>query len=220
MIETQDPGTIDDYLGVSEANLGINKANYFIKRSVSEVVNVDDNGSVSESVTLAYNNTNTNGIWPGGLYKNYLRFILPQGAQITDIKINGQTQSTIAAITDPQIYENKNFTPPNKLEIEKYDQNGKTVYGFLVTVPVHALQTITFDYTLANQVSVSLPVLTYDLKLFKQPGTDEYPFDFSLTYPAGFRVVSTSLGTDDNGRVAYSGSIDQDQEVFINLAKK
>jgi hypothetical protein len=216
----QDPSTIDDYFGINEANLGINKANYFIKRSVSQVINVDDNGNVSASITVAYKNTNVNGIWPGGLYKNYLRFILPQGSQITDIKINGQTQSTISAITDPQVYENKNFSPPNKLEIEKYDQNGKTIYGFLVTVPVNALQTVTFDYTLATQVLVSSPVLNYDLKLFKQPGTDEYPYDFSFTYPGSFRVVSTSLGTDDNGRVVYSGSLNQDKEVFINLAKK
>ena len=211
---------VNDYFGISEANLGINKANYFIKRSVSQVVNIDDNGGVSSSITVAYKNTNTNGIWPGGDYKNYLRFILPQGAQLTGIKINGQAQATVDAITDPQIYENKNFSQPSKLEIEKYDQNGKTIYGFLTNIPVNSLQTITFNYTLSGQVLVSSPVLNYDLRVFKQPGTDEYPFDFSITYPTGFRVVSASDGVDNNGRVVYSGTLNSDKNVLINFAKK
>ena len=211
---------VNDYFGINEANLGINKANYFIKRSVSQVVNIDDNGSISSSITVAYKNTNVNGIWPGGNYKNYLRFILPQGAQLTGIKINGQIQSTIDAIVNPQVYENKNFSPPNKLEIEKYDQNGKTIYGFLTNVPVETLQTITFNYSLSTQVLVSAPVLKYDLQIFKQPGTDEYPYDFSITYPTGFRVVSTSDGTDNNGRVVYSGNLNSDKHIEISLAKK
>jgi len=216
----EDKNLVNDYFGINEANLGINKANYFMKRSVSQVVNIDDNGGVSSSITVAYKNTNVNGTWPGGDYKNYLRFILPQGSQLTGIKINGQAQGTIDAIVNPQVYENKNFSPPKKLEIEKYDQNGKTIYGFLTNVPVNALQTITFNYTLAGQVAVSAPVIDYSLKIFKQPGTDEYPYDFSLTYPSGFRIVSASDGADNNGRVVYSGSLNSDKEILINLAKK
>ena len=216
----QDSAQINDFMGISEANLGINKANYFIKRSVSQVINVDDSGNVSSSITVAYKNTNTNGTWPGGNYKNYLRFILPQGAQLTGIKINGQPQSIIDAITDPQVYENKNFSAPNKLEIEKYDQNGKTIYGFLTNVSINSLQTIILNYALSGQVLVSSPVLNYNLRVFKQPGTDEYPYDFSLTYPAGFRVVATSDGIDNNGRIIYSGNLNSDKNISISLAKK
>jgi hypothetical protein len=216
----EDKNLVNDFLGISEANLGINKANYFIKRSVSQVVNIDDNGGVSSSVTVAYKNTNVNGVWPGGVYKNYLRFILPQGALLTGIKINGQVQSTIDAITNPQVYENKNFSPPSKLEVEKYDQNGKTIYGFLTNIPFGALQTIAFNYSLSGQVLISSPVLNYDLRIFKQPGTDEYPYDLSFTYPSNFRVVSTSSGTNGDGRVVYSGSLNSDKEISINLAKR
>lgn len=216
----QNKYTINDYLGISEANLGINKANYFIKRSVSEVVNIDDNGKITASVTVAYKNTNTNGLWPGGNYKNYLRFILPLGAQVTNIKIDGQAKDRIDAITNPQVYENKNFSSPSKLEVEKYDQNGKTVYGFLVNVSINALETISVEYILPNQVDVSSSVITYNNHVFKQPGTDEYPYDFSVTYPSSFRVVSTSDGVDNNGRVVYSGSLNSDKDILINLAKK
>ena len=216
----EDKNLVNDYFGINEANLGINKANYFIKRSVSQVVNIDDNGGVSSSITVAYKNTNVNGIWPGGNYKNYLRFILPQGSQLTGIKINGQAQSTVDAIVNPQVYENKNFSPPQKLEIEKRDQNGKTIYGFLTNVPVNALQTITFNYTLSSQVLVSSSVLNYNLRVFKQPGTDEYPYDFSITYPTGFRVISASDGEDNNGRVVYSGNLNKDKNITISLAKK
>ena len=215
-----DPTVTNDFIGISEANLGINKDNYFIKRSESQVVNIDDKGNVVGSLTVAYKNTNTNGVWPGGIYKNYLRFILPLGAVIDSIKINGQVQTTVDAITDPQIYENKNFTPPSKLEVEKYVQEGKSIFGFLTIVPVNSLQTISIDYSLPQQISVSSPEISYDLRVFKQPGTDEYPFDFSLTYPSSFKVVSSTDGEDGDGRLTYSASLNSDKEIIINLAKK
>ena len=215
-----DPNVTNDFIGINEANLGINKDNYFIKRSVSQVVNIDDKGNVEGNLMVAYKNTNTNGVWPGGIYKNYIRFILPLGASVTAVKINGQVQTTVDAITDPQIYENKNFTPPDKLEVEKYVQEGKTIYGFLTIVPVNSLQTISIDYSLPQQVSVSSPEISYDLKVFKQPGTDEYPFDFSLTYPSSFKVISTTDGQDSDGRVTYSTSLNSDKEILVNLAKK
>lgn len=216
----KEENTINDFLGISEANLGINKANFFIKRSVSQIVNIDDKGGVSSSVTVAYKNTDTTGTWPGGNYKNYLRFVLPLGSQITGIKINGQDKSTIDAITNPQVYENKNFSPSQKLEIEKYEQNGKTVYGFLVTVPLNELVTVTLNYSLPGQISVDYPVLNYSLRLFKQPGTDEYPYDFSLTYPSGFKLYSATDGEDNGGRLVYSTNLNSDKDLRISLVKK
>ena len=217
---TNADGTINDFLGINEANLGVNKDNYFIKRSVSQVVNIDSKGTVSESVTVAYKNTDTSGIWPGGIYKDYLRFILPLGTQLTDVKINGQVQTTISAVTDPQVYENKNFEAPKQLELYQYNQDGKSIFGFLTNVPVGALQTITIDYTLNNTVDVSQALVNYDLRYFKQPGTDSYPYDFSLTYPPGFRVVSSSDGSAENSRLSYSTNLNSDKEISIGLGQQ
>ncbi len=216
----QSPTAVNDFIGINEANLGINKDNYFIRRSESEVVNIDDKGNVEGSITVAYKNTNTDNIWPGGIYKDYLRFILPLGATVSEIKINGQSQKIVNAVTNPQVYENTNFVPPGGLEVESYNQDGKTIYGFLTIVPVNSLQTIELDYSMPEQVQVSSPEITYDLKVFKQPGTDTYPFDFSLTYPSSYKIISTTDGQAGDSRLVYSTNLNSDKEISVDLVKK
>jgi hypothetical protein len=217
---TEENNTFNDFLGISEANLGINKANYFIKRSVSQVVNIDDKGGVTSSVTVAYKNTDTSGRWPGGEYKNYLRFILPLNSQLIGIKINGQDKGVADAITDPQVYENKSFTPLPKTEVEKYVQSGKAVFGILVNVPVNGLVTVNLNYSIPSQILVSAPVINYSLRVFKQPGTDEYPYDLSLTYPSGYKIQSVSTGQENNGRFVYSASLNGDLNLSVGLTKQ
>src|SRR5207249_1835453 len=99
-----------DFLGVSEANLGVNKANYFIKREVHQDVTIEDNGTVKSQVTLVY--INKSDSWPGGDYKNYLRLIVPLGSQLESISIDGVVQTITPAVTDPFLFEGKNFSPP------------------------------------------------------------------------------------------------------------
>src|SRR5581483_1534889 len=117
-IRGQSGGTVNDFLSVNEANLGINKVNYFIKRKISQAVNIDNEGVVHEQVRIDYRNL-SNGSWPGGDYKNYLRLVVPDGSILKDIWINGVKQNIIPAITDYQTYEQKGFIPPSGLEVEQ-----------------------------------------------------------------------------------------------------
>ena len=43
---------INDYLGIVEANLGMNKVNYFVSRSVSKKLIIFDDGRVSSKITV------------------------------------------------------------------------------------------------------------------------------------------------------------------------
>ena len=156
-----------------------------------------------------------------GVYKNYLRFILPLNAIVSSIQIDQQEQKIIPAITDPAVYENKNFVPPTGLEVQKEEQNGKTTYGFLVTIPPQALKTIKVNYTLAQKVDVSQSQLSYQLKIFKQPGIDFMPYDLSLNFPTNLKVVKADKDLKINsGEIVLSTQITQDREVLINLASK
>lgn len=211
--------SINDFLGISETNLGVNKVNYFIKRKISQSIKIEESGSLSEELDISYKNTSNS--WLGGDYKNYLRIILPLDTKIFSVSINDVSQRIVDAVTDFQIYEAKNFKPPIGLEVEKVNQDNKTIYGFLVNVRVEEIVKIKVKYNLAREAPLNLTSFSYNLRLFKQPGIDDLPYSFSLTYPTSFNVIKSSDGLSrEEGKVFYSEKIVEDKNLIINFAKK
>jgi len=202
--------SINDFLGINEANLGANKANYFVKRNVYHNVRIKEDGNVTGEVKINY--ANTSNKWPGGDYVNYLRIILPFDTAISSISFDGFSQEIVPAITDPLIYEAKGFIAPLGLELEKYEQSGKTIYGFLVNVKAGKSKSIKIEYVLSQKISLEPQTFSYLLRIFKQPGIDSYPYSFSLTYPKSLRII----------RGSSSSSLDlaTDKELKIDFVQK
>ncbi len=218
---SQANGVLNDYLGINEANLGINKVNYYITRSLDQRVMVNNTGDVSEQVTVTYTNASKDYTWPGGGYKNYLRFILPLNASLVKVMIDGQDQTIVPAIEDFKQYEASNFVPPAGLEVAREDLLGKTTYGFLINVPPNSKKTITVIYVLAQKISLDTITQQYSLDYFKQPGTDQYPYSFSLTYPSTFQPGVLPEGFSNNeGQVMYSSLMGTDLHATVYLGKK
>jgi hypothetical protein len=211
-----------DFLGINEANLGGNKTNLYLHRSLEQKVNIDDQGRVLETINISYENTSTKTSIFGGDYKNYLRLIVPSAAQLQTIEINGAPIATTPAITDVNIYTKKGFAPPPQLEVEKSQQNGKTIYGFLTIVPMGTQQKISIIYSLPSVINTSNPVLSYDLYLLKQPGTgNNDPYTFSIAYPKTFQAIQApSMFTDVGGKLIYSDKFSTDKRLTLKFSKK
>lgn len=214
----RDKSQFNDFLGISEANIGVNKANFFVGRSIKHEASIGDDGTVLSSSTL--NLRNDSNAWPGGDYKVYLRFIIPQGSLLTSIAIDGATQKITNAITDFLVYEKKNFRPPAGLEVEKYDEKGKTIYGFLVIVPSKKSKKIVFNYTLPRKIPVRSPLSVYSLRIFKQPGTENYPFDFIVSYPTSVTISSSQNADKVNGKIVISKTLVSDENIELNISRK
>ncbi|MEK7450508.1 MAG: DUF4012 domain-containing protein [Patescibacteria group bacterium] len=213
--------SINDFVGINEANLGVNKTNYFIQRLVSYAMTIDDSGGLSGQLNIKYANTSKNSVWPGGDYKNYLRLILPKDTKLSSIAIDGEEQKILPAITDPVIYEAKNFSKPQGIEVNKEEEQGKTIYGFLITVPTDTIKTITAKYTLAQEISLDNSLFSYNLRIFKQPGIDGYPFYLTLSYPSLFRVVNKPANIkDENNILSVKDFILTDRDMSINFGRK
>ncbi len=213
--------TINDFSGFDEANLGGNKVNYYISRSVSQNVSIANDGSINEALTIGFKNNAMTNSSLGGVYKDYIRFILPLNANVPKIQINKKDQKIVPAITDPAVYEKKGFIAPDGLEVEKENQGQNTIYGFLVNVQPQESQSIRIEYTLPQKIALSLPEVSYNLKLFKQPGVDFYPYNFSLNFPPSFKTLDSSSDVKTNGNASsLSTQITRDREVQINLAAK
>lgn len=223
-IPRQQPGTITDFVGISEANLGVNKANYFVTRKVFHDVAVGENGSVSAALTLHLKNASTKDSWPGGEYKNFIRFLLPKDAALTEIVIDGKSTATTPAITDPLVYEDKNFSPPRELEVLEEDIAGKQSFGFLVSIPVFSQKTIQVRYRLPS-VSPEKASYTYGLTIMKQPGIDSIPFSFSMRVPSVYRVVegkgqALPLLIEKDTKGVFSTELSRDSKVSVSVARK
>lgn len=212
----KEKGAINDFMGINEANLGANKVNYYITRNLSQEVLIADDGTISESLTISFNNSSQDKI-----YKNYLRIELPIRVNISKITLDGKEQKLVDAVDDPAVYEKKNFKPPVGLEIKKDNQAQNSIFGFLININPRESKVIKISYEFLDKLVLTKPEFSYSLKLFKQPGIDFYPYDLTLNYPQGFNVVKNTkeikIGSD---KLIFSSQIRRDMELKINFAAK
>ncbi len=77
-----------DWLGIIDANVGVNKANYYIQRQSSLLVEIGEE-SVKKTLTVLIGNTANVGLGNDGIYKGYLRALASGEAKFSDIEIIG-----------------------------------------------------------------------------------------------------------------------------------
>ncbi len=76
---------LSNYLFPFDANLGVNKADYFVDKSIFYKIKINKNGEINHLLTFNYRNNLTAEVFPGGKYKNYFQIYLPKNIKITEI---------------------------------------------------------------------------------------------------------------------------------------
>ena len=206
----KDDNRINDYFGISEANLGKNNINRFISRSVSKKLVVSEQGKVSSKLTIGFKN-NSSSKDEAMDYKNYLQMILQEGSIIKAIAIDNRQVEIEKAIINPSIYEAKNFKPPQGFEVDERNQSDKTIFGFLLIVPSSHVRTLSIVYDLPYTLPPVKKSTTYSLKFYKQPGLDSYPFDLTFELPEKYQAL---------GGNSVSEEINSDKEISLTIAQK
>lgn len=187
---TQDKNSyINDFLAINEANIGVNKANSSVSRTIDYEARLTNRGIFSKA-TLQLFNSYTKKL----PYKAYIRLAAPVGSKLTSILVDGKEQDLVEAVIDPDEYERKNFEAPLGLEVDKTNESDKTVFGFVVEVGPDSSKKIEISYENGLLLARS-KISKYSLFILKQPGTVEYPMRVSLEAPVGYEVIS------DKGRV-------------------
>ena len=150
-----------DYAMLVDANLGVNKANYFLNRSLQYAVTFDKDLSPSYLFTATYQNTSTSSSWPAGPYKSYSRMYLPSDVIFDSLRINGENV---------------------KLgDVNLSAEHSRLVVGYLLNVPVGSTAQVELRYHRASTLSSDSP--TYSFYWQKQPGTAGDPLSIYLNYP-------------------------------------
>ncbi len=175
-----------------DSNVGINRANFFVNRSVQHQVQVSPT-KVSHLRLISYQNTAQSNSWPAGAYKNYVRFYLPPEAMNITAALNNE------AIAASQIMQ---FTEGNK-----------KVVGFLVEIPIQQKMVVKFQYDVPLTQKTPFAYTFFDQK---QSGTASDPFQIDLVPDANLKPVYIApQATVANGLVRFSTV--QDKHLFVGV---
>lgn len=184
------------YVALREANLGVNKANYFIKRkiAVSQTVNQD---AIQTKLTVNYQNQSPANKWPGGDYKNYMRIYLNEESKLVRVNVNGEdlvsSQLSLTA------------------------EHGKQVVGFLLTVPVKQESQVIL-VTLAKGMVFEDGKAQTKLLLQKQPGTENDPLLIKVIYPQDYKLKSANRPLQmEQGSATLSQNFTQDLDLQVEF---
>ena len=192
-----------DYLYLVEANLGVNKANYFLYRNIEQVVEVS-NQSIARSVKINYENTAKNTTWPGGDYVNYLRAYIPESANLVEV-----------SVTDPAGV--KTVFGGDQLKVN--DVAGKKEIGLLVTVPVRSKRVVEIKYN--NQIDLTgggkFSYLNY---IQKQSGYGDTGLVTLMSIPADWQVDQVEPEANMvNGKLLFNQKLNKDIKMGVEISK-
>lgn len=213
--------SFSDFFATVDANIGANKGNYFLKREIAQNISILDGGVLVSTAIVNFENTSKKDSKFGGEYKNYLRFVLPEGASLSSVSIDGRQATIVGAIVNPAVFTESGFVAPQGLEVETTQADGREVVGFFMTVPIESKRRVAIAYTIPQRVDVNEPVFAYSLKVIKQPGTVEDPYTLTLSYPAKFMPINLAQGVVDlGGKVKYETKLTEDKDIKIEFIQK
>jgi len=191
--EDQSRACQGDYLMIVEANVGVNKSNYFLKRDLVQTIKIGEDGKVAERLTIYYENQSPSEIFPAGRYKTYLRIYVPEGSALEACKIEDEDCG-----------------------IEETTEHGRSVFGFLVEVPVREKRRVEISW----RPAFSFEEGEYMLLIQKQPGIKREKFDLSILFPENL-LLNSSLpqGLTGRGSVVYNRQLSSDLIFKLNFRK-
>jgi hypothetical protein len=194
-----------DYWYIVEANLGVNKANYFINRGVEEVTEITTT-SLNRTIKVNYENTAKNDNWPGGNYKNYLRIYLPKNVELSQISVADGYDTSIK-----KIYSSS--------EITTREVDGKKEVGFLVTVPVLKKRILEIKYS-SNLDLGTGKEFTYMKYIQKQPGTGETSLVSLISFPENWQPLQVEpTASIVGGKLLFNLKLDEDIKMGVVLGR-
>lgn len=199
VIDAQCPNNSDncfvDYIFPYDANLGVNKANFYITRQLVLKTSINTAGEINHLLTIKFRNDSPADIFPGGTYKNYFQILLPNGAQIKTITKNDTL-------------------------VDSYDQieNVFKKIGFYFEVAPKGSAEIKIDYQLEKTINKGKN--TYQLIVQKQIGSSNNDFNLEITLPNNIYFINQNFSplVKDN-QMIYNTTLLADKIFFIELIR-
>lgn len=180
-----------------DANLGVNKANFFVKRLINLKVSVKDDGEIDNFLSLTFKNDSPGEVFPSGTYKNYFQLYLPAASTVKEVLKDGTLVNDFTVKT----------------------RNQFKVVSFYFQVESKKTVKVTINYSLNKKVPKGKSV--YQLIVQKQIGSANNDFVLEFYLPKSVFITSknfSSLAKD--GSLVYNTSLDSDRIFFVALTRE
>ncbi|MBI4099398.1 hypothetical protein HY440_00150 [Candidatus Microgenomates bacterium] len=172
-----------------EANFGADKANYFVRRSIRLDQVISKGGDVDTTMIIKWRNESPNASWPGGPYKNYLRWLLPEGAKLREVDLGDKRTASISGTLTAAVLA---AIPPDQFLVFQSSESGYLSYGTLINIPVQEERILKIVYRSPFKLDFTKTQQDYTITFLKQPGVEPTTVDFALDYPSFLRPVMDS----------------------------
>lgn len=180
-------------------NWGNNKTNLYIKKNHTLNINIKDESTIDYTYQVAIQNDSTKNEYPQGEYKNYVRVYIPYNATVTGIK--GMTN--------------------NKYDI--YEESGYKVIAGWFNIPIKETMTLEIRYRVTKDSNSSIFALeknethyTFDINIYKQPGSKKDSYNLTLTYPETWTLESNEGLTRIENNLNRRFELSSDQSFNIS----
>lgn len=151
----------EDYLGFVEANLGVNKVNYYIDRKIS-VKSLLKNDVIEKEVKIQFINKAEQTNEGLNVYKNYMRIISDSDTDFMPVEIINEDESRLV---EP--------------DIKNLGRNRKDAGIYFEVEPQKSVSVV---FTLRTKTNIDLNKSGYySMFLRKQAGIDSYDLNMSVT---------------------------------------
>ena len=198
-----------------EANLGVNKVNSFITRTIDREISITPGAAVSESFTVTIRNGSPAGE-QGMPYRTYVRFIFPPRSLVGQVLIDGES---VVSRTGTKA------TPPPY--VEKSDSvSGNFTLGVALDIPAATEKKISITYAKDAPLNFGPEGTTLDVFNQKQPGVTDTPVHTTIRYPAqwtaGILEERTGGGQDfvaNPGQLEYNTILTRDELTRVRLIR-
>jgi hypothetical protein len=194
--ESAENNCFADFQFAMDANLGVNKTNFFIDKTYDVATTIDETGLTSTNLSVTFINKSLNDVFPGGPYKNYFQILLPTESVVQEVRLED-------------------------VQLTSYDsETGKhKMIGFLVEVLPQEKKTLSITYTSLTRFKQGKA--TYQLVLQKQIGALSHDVHFSLRLPDNMNLLNTNFSPlVKNNLILYNTDLSTDRVFFIELLKE
>ncbi len=187
---------VSDYLFPFDANLGVNKANFFVTRTIYLNIHIDEDGTLQNTLSVQIKNDSPSDAFPGGTYKNYFQIYLADNAILKRITKDG-------------------------VMVENFDQiDGKfKEIGFLTEIKPGSITEIKLTYSLNPALKEGKNL--YQLIFQKQTGQPNNDFILRLSYAKNIKLIGNNFpALVKDGQIIYNTSLTTDKIYLIELVKE
>lgn len=203
---TQEGVGLGDYLMLVEANLSVNKVNFFLKRKLKHETTILEEGELIESLIISYENTSASSGWPGGEYKNYLRLYLPSKSRLISVEI-GEDENSFIQLSDSKV--------------DRFEEHGKQIFGFLLTIPAKEKRLFKITYQPEDKIDFKNNLASYLFFWQKQPGVGADELKFLVNFPSSFKPIKIAPMAKLVGhQIIFSSDTAKDRAFLIEFKKQ